>query len=173
MSATLTPEMIAQAKRLYDGDEVIVAEIAKLLDISERVLYRYIEQWGWTKRSVRRARQITLGREISANPAAFDVTVDLQGLIRDLETRTKLELNAIHAGLASIDGDKSARSIAALARALTQLKALGKTMQAETNDTTAAPNDDEGPRTIEQLRTELESHLARSASHEPAEDVAR
>ena len=125
-----------------------------------------------TKRSVRRAREITLGREISANPAAFDVAVDLKGLVRDLETRTKLELNAIHAGLASIEGEKSARSLAALARALTQLKALGKTMQAETHDTTAAPNDNEGPRTLEDLRAELESHLARCASNEPTEPVA-
>jgi hypothetical protein len=75
----ISPETMAEERRLYEHTRVPVHDICALLGISERTFYTRVEQWGWRRRMhriprVSSARCAARGR-LRRNPPSWCIGV--------------------------------------------------------------------------------------------------
>ena len=137
-----TPEALARAKHLYEDTGMPVADIARMLDISQTTFYNRLRTaWHWKKRNERldaldaavvaAAPQVAEVREAAAPAKKILETVSMIDRVRSAVTVEieKIEdvLNraeGVH--LRSTDAERAARTLATLVRTLKELTALEK-----------------------------------------------
>lgn len=163
----IAPERIAEGKRLYDLTLTRVADIATMMGISRRTLVRRMHEWGWTPRSAPRHatdRMLVAAAPSGAANVALGVAVPLSAEARAavaarIHGVVAQSLDAVERVLAlagpadEVGAERSARTIAAVARTLADLAVFAKP-----NDVTPPydiDDDDPIPRDIDEFRFEL------------------
>jgi len=107
---TIPPEEIARARALYEGTEVLVRDIAKMLGIAPGTLHRKINQWGWIPRNARlrgldaAAKADIPLEEMVTLVTPHVVTVEKEALIDRVRAAVEREIVAIEAVLARVEG---------------------------------------------------------------------
>jgi hypothetical protein len=176
----IAPERIAEAKQLYEMTQTPVATIAGLVGVSRRTLTRRIIDWRWVPR---RAPRIETDRALVAAPpaplavAAGEAAPAAPPANASADEAELRRANAVHiqhtvaTSLAAIDHilakagpadesgiERSARTLAAVARALQEMSAMTKPKD-ETPQDEFDDEDDLLPRDIDDIRAELASRL--------------
>jgi len=161
-------EKIAQAKLLYDAGVAPIAEILKLLGMSEGQFRRFRQKSGWPMRASACARSDeTAAAEASPARAAPE-----KGLIARLEDAVEREFARAEAALekhAPKTIEQSARTLASLVKTLAELKRMrreadagpGGAKEEDDEDGAADESLDEPPRELAELRAELARRLER------------
>lgn len=167
----IAPERIADGKRLYEMTLTPVPDIAAMMGVSRKTLERRIHEWGWTLRSAPRfatervlAAMAPTGAAVNAEPQAA-VAVSLSPVTRSaLAARihgiVAQGLDAVERVLSKVGpadesgAERSARTLAAVARTLQEMAALTKP-EAEVMPPDDADDDDPIPRDINEFRREL------------------
>ena len=173
---TFTPEQIEAARLLYENPQTPLDEIAASLKITRRTLDARIAEWGWppraasprnggrarSKSSGRRAKRTSTARKRPKPDARLrpDTTCRPVGSREALAVRVQRvverELDAIDSILSvlgaanSTEAERSARTLASLARALKEVMRLAAPEQASEPD-----EDDPMPRDLDEFRREL------------------
>lgn len=168
----IAPELLAEARRLYEQTLAPVADITAMLGITKDPFYAIVRREGWRHR---RARVATfefvkaLGGAAVLTPPAEQPRAPLVAanpllpeqrlaLAERLMTGTEEALDAIKRVTAQInpnnpaEADASARSLANISRALREIAALTKTDEVTPPDDA---DDDPVPRDIDEFRNEL------------------
>lgn len=169
----IAPELLAEARRLYEQTLAPVDDICAMLGIRKDLFYVIVRQEAWRKR---RARVGTfefakaLGAAVAASPppagqsqaplvAASPLLPEQRlALVERLMTGTEEALDAIKRVTAQInpnnpaEADASARSLANISRALREIAALTKPDEVTPSDDA---DDDPVPRDIDEFRNEL------------------
>jgi hypothetical protein len=167
------PELLAEARRLYEQTLAPVAEICGMLGVTKDPFYAIVRREGWRKR---RARVATfefaraLGAAVAETraqaeqprtpPAVASPLLPEQRLAiaERLMLGTEEALDAIKRVSAQInpnnpaEADVGARSLANISRALREIAALTKTDEMTPSDET---DDDAIPLDIDEFRNEL------------------
>ena len=174
---TFTPEQIEAARVLYENPQTPLDEVAASLKITRRTLEARIAEWGWppratspqrnrgrarSKSSGRRAKRTSTARKQSkpdARPRS-DTTrrpvASREALAVRVQRVVERELDAIDSILSvlgaadSTEAERSARTLASLARALKEVMRLAAPEQATDPD-----EDDPMPRDLDEFRREL------------------
>ena len=189
---TFAPEQIDAALRLYQDPQTSLDAVAASLGITRRTLDARIVEWGWprraallrrsagrsrTKTSRRAARQAQASRkqpEADARPqtgASRRPTATPEALAVRVQRAVERELDAIDRVLSALgaadqaEAERSARTLASLARALKEVMRL--TAPAQTPE--ADEDDDGAPRDLEEFRRELARRLETLAAGAEAE----
>ncbi|HEY4143428.1 MAG TPA: hypothetical protein VGM57_18575 [Pseudolabrys sp.] len=169
----IAPELLTEAKRLYEQTLAPVDDIAGMLGISRTPFYRIVRSEGWRNRRARVATfqfakalggSAVLIASPAEQPRAMVVAVDplppQQRLVlaESLMTATTEALDAIKRVTAQIqpanpiEAEANARSMASISRSLREIAILIKP------DEVTPPNeadDDPVPRDIDEFRYEL------------------
>lgn len=176
---TIPPEEIARARVLYEGTEVPVQDIAKMLGIGLTTLHRKIKLWGWIPRNARlrgldaaAKAEIPLA-EMAALAAPHIVTVENETLIGRVRTAVEREIVAIEAVLARVEGaklrstdaERAARTLATLVKTLREVAALQRDEKPEQ----ASGEGEDEFRDLEEFRSELAERLDRLRKSRDAE----
>ena len=152
----IAPERIAEAKRLYELTSTPVPDIAAMMGVSRRTFDRRVIAWRWAKRGA--PRHVTDRALVAAAPP-IPPSPELQGTLAE-----KIHMT-VERGLAAVNrildkvgpadeagAERSARTLAALTRALLEIKAI--TQPTDATPTNEA-DDDPVPRDIDEFRLEL------------------
>jgi len=172
----MAPELLTEAKRLYEQTLAPVDDIAGMLGLSRSNFYRRVKEGGW------RGRRASIGtfqftRALSgsavmamtaepaeqrrAEPTMCDDTISPQqrmALALRIQSVVEREMEAIERVLGKItpsdqiEAEHGARTLASIARTLREIAALSKPEQ-ETPPNDA--DDDSVPRDIDAFREEL------------------
>lgn len=176
---TFSAAQASEAKRLYETSLVPITEIATMLGVHYNTLTRFAKEQGWRKRQrtagrflVRRQKPAPLTRAQTAQAEASYTTLPADAAERTaLATRiqgvVEREIAAVEAILCAIapnanapdDTERAARTLASLARTLTELARLEFSEPAAPPAGKDAGNDDV-PRDLEELRRALARKLA-------------
>jgi hypothetical protein len=189
---TFAPEQIEAARGLYQDPQTSLDAVAASLGITRRTLDARIVEWGWPPRSAapprgagrackkkpaRVARRTEAARKQpeaashpptgpSRRPAATPAA-----LAARVQRVVERELDAIDRVLSvlgatdSVEAERSARTLASLARALKEVMRLTAPEQTPEAD----EDDDGGPRDLEEFRRELARRLEALAAGAAAE----
>ena len=165
----IAPERIAEDKQLYELTETPVPDIATLMGMSRRTLARRIVEWGWTPRSA--PRHVTDRALVAAAPAVAVVNAAPGDADDSLAPEARTAANAariqkiVKRGLDAVErvldkvgpadeggAERSARTLAAVARTLQEMAAITKPDEGAPPD---EADDDPIPRDIDEFRNEL------------------
>lgn len=127
-----TPDQIARARTLYEDTAVSPHDVARILGLSTNTFYRRVKGWGWKRRRLRVAEVDAAAREAarSRDAAAREVGERVMGeklsafgraraaAISQLDALRATQERVSQAAAASVDGERSARALGHLARAL-------------------------------------------------------
>lgn len=152
-SFTLTPEEVAQARRLYDEHEAL-ENICARLNVSPRWFQRFRQANGWPPRS----------RMTSPRPRRPASERLIQSLDATVERECLRVQKALQDGAVAVD----ARMLANLVKALGELRRIKREDRAE-NKHDAADARDDPPRELAELRAELARRLERLRRERAAE----
>jgi hypothetical protein len=165
----IAPERIAEGKQLYELTETPVPGIAALMGVSPRTLTRRVAEWRWTPRS---APRLTTDRALVAVAPAVAAVKAAPGAADDaLSPAARTAANAariqkiVTLGLDAVErvldqvgpsdqggAERSARTLAAVARTLQEMAAITQPVEVTPPDET---DDDPVPRDIDEFRREL------------------
>jgi hypothetical protein len=165
----IAPERIAEGKHLYELTLTPVPDIAAMMGLSHRTLERRIVEWRWTPRS---AARIATDRALVAtapagavvNAAPGDVDDSLSPAARTAANAARIQkivkrgLDAVERVLDNVgpsdqgEAERSARTLAAIARTLQEMAAITKPVEVTPPDET---DHDPVPRDIDEFRNEL------------------
>ena len=167
-----TPEVLARAKHLYEDTGMPVADIARMLEISQTTFYiRLRTDWHWKKRN-RQLAELDAAAETSVpveeireiaeplmktveNESLFDraqaAVVAQMRKIEDVLNRVE----GVH--LRSTDAERAARTLASLMRTLKELTEIGR--PAGKGESEKSKEDEF--RDLEQFRSNLAERLDR------------
>jgi len=160
-------QIAPEGKRLYDLTLTPVADIATMMGVSRKTLERRIHEWGWTPRSAPRHATdrmlvaLAPSNMVGATPAvAVPLTPEARAaLATRIHGIVAQSLDAVERVLRivgpadEVGAERSARTIAAVARTLTEFAVFTKPDDAPPPDD--ADDDDPVPRDIEEFRREL------------------
>lgn len=162
----VAPDRIAEGKQLYELTQTPVDDIAALLGLSPRTLERRIAEWGWTPRSA--PRHVTDRASVAAAPvnkAAADTDAGNPhlpeariALAARIHKTVERGLDAVERVLGKVDpadpseAERSARTLAAVARTLHEIAAFTKPDEMTPPD---EADDDPVPQDIDEFRREL------------------
>jgi hypothetical protein len=177
---TIPPEEIARARALYEGTDIPVRDIAKMLGIGLVTLHRKINKWGWIPRNARlrgldaAAKADIPLQEIVALAAPHVVTVENETLIDRVRAAVEREIIAIEAVLTRVEGarlrstdaERAARTLATLVKTLREVAALQRDEKPETQSGEAEADEF---RDLEEFRAELAERLDRLRRSRDAE----
>lgn len=169
---TIPPEEIARARALYEGTDIPLRDIAKLLGIDRSTLVRRIKKWGWIPRNAHLRRLDAAAKagiplqEMIALAAPEVATIEKETLIDRVRSAVEREIVAIEAVLSRVEGarlrsadaERAARTLATLVKTLREVAALQRDEKPE--DEKGEGSEDEF-RDIEEFRTELAERLDR------------
>jgi len=168
-----TPEALARAKHLYEDTGMLVADIARTLQISQTTFYNRLKIWGWKKRNERldaldaaaeaAAPPLQEVREIAEPAKKILETVSMIDRVRSAVTAEikKIEdvLNRVEGvHLRSTDAERAARTLATLVRTLKEIAAL-ENPQSKREETESEARDEF--RDLEEFRSSLAERLDR------------
>ena len=157
----VSPEALDEARRLYELTRVPVQQVADMLGISKSTLNTRRRLWGWTPRKGRIPRAADAAEEAAPNAPASRGEL-IARLVRRIEAEiAAIERRVMLAGLGPAqqpeathaDGERAARTLAILVRALRELAALEK----QEPD----GSDDDASRDADTFRRELGQTLER------------
>lgn len=179
----VSPEHMAEGRRLYEQTRMPVADIAALLGIAERTFFTRVRKWGWRRRMSRIPYEDparTPDDAPAAVPAAPAAAAASDKVVAArIEKLVERELAAIEKIIArhGLDNDhteqveRSARVLASLTRTLQEVKRL------DANDTRRKDDNDRGPADpdefIRGLLRRIEEVAAREEEPLPDEPAAR
>ena len=165
----IAPERIAEGQQLYELTLTPVPDIAAMMGISRRTLERRIGEWGWTPRSA--PRHATDRALVATAPAVAAASAEPGAAVaisnsRELRIANAARIQSMVAqGLDAVQrvldkagpsdeggAERSARTLAAVARTLQEMNAITKP------DEVTQPDDadnDPIPRDIDEFRHEL------------------
>jgi hypothetical protein len=164
------PEKIAEVRKLYEGTDVPVRDLATLCGLGVTTFLRRVEQWGWKRRKLRMQdydnaakAEVAEIREIAKPMIAI---AENESLIDRVRAAVEREIVAIETVLARVEGarlrssdaERAARTLATLVKTLREVAALQRDEQPET-ETGAAGHDEF--RDLEAFRAELAERLDR------------
>jgi len=189
-----TPELLAEAKRLYEQTLVPVDDIAAMMGVSRALFYRFARKGNWRGRRASvgtfefaRALSGTAVATIVPTPAPAEqpraeviVTADplspqqRLALALRIQCVVEREMDAMERILAviqpsdQIEAEQGARTLANVSRALREAKALNEPVSETPPDET---DDDPIPRDIDEFREALARRIeAFVASRRAADD---
>jgi hypothetical protein len=165
----IAPERITEGKHLYELTATPVPDIAAMMGISRRTLARRLVEWGWTPRSA--PRHTTDRALVATAPAGAVANAGPDDAGDSLSTEARMALNAariqriVEHGLNAVErvlakvgpsdrseAERSARTLAAVARTLREMAAITKPEEVTPPDET---DDDPVPRDIDEFRRQL------------------
>ena len=172
----IAPELLAEARRLYEQTLAPVGDIADMIGLSRSALYERVREGGWRSRragptfSVTRAvsdgmrapRAATAARahdEAVAETAEPVTPQERMAIARRIMNTVEREMDAIERILVTItpadqlEAEHGARTLASLSRTLREIAALNKPDDETPQDDADA--DDEFPQDIDEFREEL------------------
>jgi hypothetical protein len=174
----IAPERIAEGKQLYEMTLTPVPDIAALMGISRRTLERRIAEWGWTPRSAPRFatdRAVVALAPVAAAPVAALANADAgaaasnpvspaarRAFAARIPSTVERGLSVVDRVLDKVDpsnqseAERSARTLAAVARTLHEMAAFTKPDEVAPPDET---DDDPVPGDLDELRLELARRL--------------
>jgi hypothetical protein len=165
----IAPERIAEGKHLYELTLTPVPDIAAMMGVSRKTLERRIREWGWVPRSAPRIAAdralfatAPAGEPVSAAPNAAAAAPNSPEARIAIAARIQ---RAVERGLDAVDrvldtvgpadeggAERSARTLAAVARTLQEMSALNKPDEVAPPD---EADDDPVPIDLDELRNEL------------------
>ncbi len=168
----IPPEDISRARALYEGTEIPVRDIAKMLGIGLTTLHRKINHWGWVPRNARlrgldaAAKADIPLEQIAALASPHVVPVEKETLIDRVRAAVEREIVAIDAVLARVEGarlrstdaERAARTLATLVKTLREVAALQRDEKPEPESGEGNQNEF---RDLEEFRAELAERLDR------------
>ncbi len=163
-------QKIAQARLLYDAGVAPIAEVAKLLGLSEAQFRRVRTAQGWPMRAA-----AGTPRNAKAAPPPFpEASGDLIARLEEAVQREFARAEATLEKKAPASIEASARTLASLVRTLAELKRMRREAgEAEKqkdahDDDDADAGRDAPPRQLAELRAELARRLERLCGERPA-----
>lgn len=169
---TISPEEISRARVLYEGTEIPVHDIARMLGIGLTTLHRKIKLWGWTPRNARlrgldaAAKAEIPVEQIATIAAPHVVTLENETLIHRVRAAVEREIVAIEAVLSRVEGarlrsadaERAARTLATLVKTLREVAALQRDEKPETE---SGESEADQFRDLDDFRAELAERLDR------------
>lgn len=173
----LPPEKIAEVRKLYEGTNVPVRDLASICGLGVTTFLKRVKLWGWKPRNYRMRdydaaaqRDIESIREIAAPAIAV---AENETLIDRVRTAVEREIVAIEAVLARVEGaklrstdaERAARTLATLVKTLREVAALQRDEKPEQ----ASGEGEDEFRDLEEFRSELAERLDRLRKSRDAE----
>ncbi|TMI99407.1 MAG: hypothetical protein E6G97_22705 [Alphaproteobacteria bacterium] len=155
-SRPISPEQMAEGRRLYEQTRMPVADIAAMMGIGARTFFTRVRQWGWRRRMSRIPLTDSPRTPADAAPAppspSFDAVATPKttvALAERIERLVERELTAIESVIVrhGLDNEhteqveRSARVLASLARTLQEVKRLDATDARRKDDNDRGPDD--------------------------------
>jgi len=180
----VAPEIVAEARRLYENTLTPTQDIAAMMGICRSTLQNRVNEWKWNKRSTNRTAtdfvRLVRGTVVAelTSPAEMgnsaDVAADRQAaLAKRILDVVERELDAVEAVLEKFgpadkaEAERSARTLASLSRTLHEIAALAKPGKATPPDD---PDDDPIPLDADELRRELARRIRGLIAEEEREE---
>ena len=189
----IAPELLAEAKRLYELTLAPVDDIAAMMGVSRALFYRFARKGGWRGRRASvgtfefaRALSGTAVAAIAPTPAPAEqpraeviVTADPLSPEQRLAMALRIqrvverEMDAMERILAviqpsdQIEAEHGARTLAGVSRALREIKALTEPVEVTPPDET---DDDPVPRDIDEFREALARRIEAFVAAQRAAD---
>lgn len=186
----IAPDIVAEAKRLYEQTITPTYDIAAMMGISRSTFNNRVSDWGWTRRGVNnpavdiarvvRGSAVTTLTANAAIDAAADITrleaappMQRAALAARIQGIVEREMDAVERVLGRLgpadqaEAERSARTLASVARTLREIAALIKPDQVTPPDDA---DDDPVPRDIDELRHELARRIHTIIDAQRAED---
>jgi hypothetical protein len=170
----LPPEKIAEVRKLYEGTDVPVRDLASICGLGVTTFLRRVELWGWKRRKLRmKDYDAAANREVeSIREAAVPAiaVAESETLIDRVRAAVEREIVAIEAVLTRVEGarlrssdaERAARTLATLVKTLREVAALQRDEKPEqtSGEGQDKPDEDEF-RDLEEFRSELAERLDR------------
>ena len=175
------PDEIARARTLYEDTDLSPHDVARILGIGTNTFYRRVKGWGWKRRRLRVAEvdaaaiEAARSRDEAAREVGERVIAEKLSALERAKATAVAQLDALratqervaHAAAASVDGERSARALNHLTRALVAIeKSEREAAQARREEAAellahrnaAAPARDE-PEDLDAMRARLARRL--------------
>ncbi|MBK8008455.1 MAG: hypothetical protein IPK23_08500 [Rhizobiales bacterium] len=166
------PEKIAQVRKLYEGTNVPVRDLASICGLGVTTFLKRVKLWGWKPRNYRMrdydaAAQgdIDAIREVAAPAIAMAENETLIDRVREVVAIEGVLTRVEGARLRSTDAERAARTLATLVKTLREVAALQRDEKPESENGAEA---DEF-RDLEEFRAELAERLDRLRRSRDAE----
>lgn len=165
----IPPEKIAEVRKLYEGTDVPVRDLAAICGLGVTTFLRRVNLWGWKRRKLRMqdydraaAAEVQSIREIAAPAVTIAQNETLIGRVRAAVEREIVAIEAVlarveGARLRSTDAERAARTLATLVKTLREVAALQRDEQPED----AGGESDDEFHDLEGFRRELAERLDR------------
>jgi hypothetical protein len=166
----LPPEKIAEVRKLYEGTDVPVRDLASICGLGVSTFIKRTRLWGWKPRRLRMQDYDAAAKEevesIREAASAASTIAENETLIERVRAAVEREIVAIEAVLARVEGarlrstdaERAARTLATLVKTLREVAALQRDEKAE--DQNVDDSEDEF-RDLEDFRRELAERLDR------------
>lgn len=173
----LPPEKVAEVRKLYEGTNIPVRDIASICGLGVTTFLKRVKLWGWKPRNYRMRdydaaaqADIELIREAAAPAIVIAENETLIGRVRAAVEREIVAIEAVlarveGARLRSTDAERAARTLATLVKTLREVAALQRDEKPE-NETGA---EEDEFRDLEEFRAELAERLDRIRKSRDAE----
>ena len=173
----IPPEKIAEVRKLYEGTDVPVRDLASICGLGVTTFLRRVDLWGWKRRKLRMkdydeaaAVEVEAIRELASPSVAIANNETLIDRVRNAVEREIVAIEAVlsrveGARLRSTDAERAARTLATLVKTLREVAALQRDEKPETG--TGEAVEDEF-RDLEVFRAELAELLDRLRKRESA-----
>lgn len=173
----LPPEKIAEVRKLYEGTDVPVRDLAAICGLGVTTFLKRVRLWGWKRRKLRMQdydkaakKEVEAIREVAASMVTVAEGESLIGRVRAAVEREIVAIEAVlarveGARLRSTDAERAARTLATLVKTLREVAALQRDEKAETEP---GAGEDEF-RDLDEFRAELTERLDRLRRSRDAE----
>lgn len=173
----LPPEKIAELRKLYEGTDIPVRDLAKMCGLGQTTFLNRVKVWGWKGRRQRikdydhaAKAEVEAIREVAGSAM---VIAENESLIDRVRAAVEREIVAIEAVLTRVEGarlrsadaERAARTLATLVKTLREVAALQRDEKPEHE--TGAEEDEF--RDLEEFRAELAERLDRIRKSRDAE----
>lgn len=166
----LPPEKIAEVRKLYEGTNVPVRDLASICGLGVTTFLKRVKLWGWKPRNYRMRdydaaakRDVDAIREVAAPAIAVAENETLVDRVRAAVEREIVTIEAVlarveGARLRSTDAERAARTLATLVKTLREVAALQR--DEKTEDENVGTGEDEF-RDLDDFSRELAEQLDR------------
>jgi AcrR family transcriptional regulator len=171
LAIVISPDRIAEGKRLYELTSTPVHDIAAMMGVSRPTLQRRIKKWGWVPRKP--AGHVTVREEVASPPDGIAPTGDIfamppttreerLALAAYFHRTVERGLDAVHRILGKngpgdeAGTERAARALAITFRALREMTAVMPNEKTTSDDETS---DEPVPRSIDEFRDALADQI--------------
>ncbi len=174
----LPPKKIAKVRRLYEGTDIPVRDLASICGLGVTTFLKRVKLWGWKRRKLRMTGydaaasvEVEAIREVAAPSVAVAENETLIDRVRAAVEREIVAIEAVltrveGARLRSTDAERAARTLATLVKTLREVAALQRDEKPDTENGEAEADEF---RDLEAFRAELAERLDRLRRSRDAE----